>query len=76
MGPGDAPLFDRSVALQRSSFGDVVREYAVDVAGAIATLQGNGMLEPGMRIGYVPLNGPDPACDGSGCNDEEGEPIE
>jgi hypothetical protein len=34
------------------------------------------MLEPGMRIGYVQLNGPDPACDGSGCNDEEGEPIE
>lgn len=76
MGLGDQGVSGNRVAFQRHSCGEVVREYATPVAGGIATLQGNGVVEPGMRIGKMRLNGPDPARHGRGRNDEDGEPIE
>lgn len=38
------------VAIQRDSFGEVVREYKPEVAGEVSTLQRDAMIEPGTRV--------------------------
>jgi predicted deacylase len=40
----------QKVAIQRNSFGDVVAEYTVNVAGEVATIARDALNEPGSRI--------------------------
>ena len=40
----------QKVAIQRNSFGEVVREYTTDVAGEVSTIQRDAMIEPGTRV--------------------------
>ena len=40
----------QQVALQRNSFGDIVAEYKVSVAGEVATIARDALSEPGSRI--------------------------
>lgn len=40
----------QKVAIQRNSFGDVVAEYTVNVAGEVATIARDALSEPGSRI--------------------------
>ena len=56
------------VAVQRNAFGEVVREYRTEVAGEIATLQRDALIEPGTRVVQVLHDSPDPKCDGDGCD--------
>jgi len=58
------------VAVQRSSFGEVVKEYKTEVAGEISTLQRDALIEPGTRVVQVLFDSPDAKCDGDGCPEE------
>jgi uncharacterized protein len=40
----------QKVAIQRNSFGDIVAEYTVSVAGEVATIARDALTEPGSRI--------------------------
>ncbi|GAB4369824.1 MAG: succinylglutamate desuccinylase/aspartoacylase family protein [Elainellaceae cyanobacterium] len=40
----------QKVAIQRNSFGDVVAEYTVSVAGEVATIARDALCEPGSRV--------------------------
>lgn len=40
----------QKVAIQRNSFGDIVAEYAVSVAGRVATIARDALCEPGSRL--------------------------
>jgi predicted deacylase len=66
----------QKVAIQRNSFGEVVREYQTEVAGEIATLQRDAMIEPGTRVLTVLHDSPDAKCDGDGCAVDEADYIE
>jgi hypothetical protein len=58
------------VAVQRNSFGEVVKEYKTEVAGEISTLQRDALIEPGTRVVQVLYDSPDAKCDGDGCPEE------
>jgi uncharacterized protein len=66
----------QKVAIQRNSFGEVVREYATDVAGEVSTIQRDAMIEPGTRVMQVLHDSPDPKCDGDGCGEEAADYVE
>jgi len=57
----------QAVAIQRNSFGEVVREYASEVNGEVSTIQRDALIEPGTRVMQILYDNPDPKCDGSGC---------
>jgi predicted deacylase len=46
----------QTVAIQRNSFGDIVAEYTVSVAGEVATIARDALTEPGSRILQVLYN--------------------
>lgn len=64
------------VAIQRNSFGEIVREYKSDVAGEVSTLQRDAMIEPGTRVVQVLFDSPDPKCDNDGCGETQADYIE
>lgn len=64
------------VAVQRNSFGEVVREYKTEVGGEITTLQRDAMIEPGTRVVQVLYDSPDKKCDGDGCGEEAADYVE
>jgi predicted deacylase len=64
------------VAVQRNSFGEIVREYKTEVAGEITTLQRDAMIEPGTRVVQVLYDSPDAKCDGDGCGEESADYVE
>ena len=64
------------VAIQRNSFGEVVREYKTEVAGEISTLQRDAMIEPGTRVVQVLYTSPDSKCAGDGCREESADYVE
>lgn len=64
------------VAVQRNSFGEVVREYKTEVGGEITTLQRDAMIEPGTRVVQVLYDSPDAKCDGDGCGEENADYAE
>jgi hypothetical protein len=64
------------VAVQRNSFGEIVREYKTDVAGEISTLQRDALIEPGTRVVQVLYDSPDPKCDGDGCAEPAEDYVE
>lgn len=64
------------VAVQRNSFGEVVREYKTEVGGEITTLQRDAMIEPGTRVVQVLYDSPDKKCDGDGCGEENSDYAE
>jgi predicted deacylase len=64
------------VAVQRNSFGEIVREYKTEVGGEITTLQRDAMIEPGVRVVQVLYDSPDPKCDGDGCGEEAADYVE
>ena len=64
------------VAIQRNSFGEVVREYKTEVGGEVAILQRDAMIEPGTRVVEILYDSPDAKCDGDGCVDENAEYVE
>jgi predicted deacylase len=66
----------QKVAIQRNSFGEVVKEYYSEVAGQVATLQRDAMIEPGTRVVQILHDSPDPKCDGDGCAETAAEYIE
>lgn len=55
----------QTVAIQRNSFGDIVQEYKSAVAGEVATIQRDAMIEPGTRVMQILYTSPE--CQGSGC---------
>lgn len=64
------------VAVQRNSFGEVVREYKTEVGGEITTLQRDAMIEPGTRVVQVLYDSPEARCDGDGCGEEAADYVE
>jgi predicted deacylase len=64
------------VAIQRNSFGEVVREYKTEVAGEVSTLQRDAMIEPGTRVVQVLYTSPESKCDGDGCGEEGADYVE
>ena len=64
------------VAVQRNSFGEVVKEYKTEVAGEISTLQRDALIEPGTRVVQVLYDSPDAKCDGDGCPEEATDYVE
>ena len=57
----------QTVAIQRNSFGHVVTEYKTTVAGEVATIQRDAMIEPGTRVMEILYTSSDPKCEASGC---------
>ncbi|MBF2001859.1 MAG: succinylglutamate desuccinylase/aspartoacylase family protein [Synechococcales cyanobacterium M58_A2018_015] len=55
----------QTVAIQRNSFGDIVAEYAVSVAGEVATLARDAVSEPGSRVLQILYNSSSPLNGGS-----------
>lgn len=64
------------VAVQRNSFGEIVREYKTEVGGEITTLQRDAMIEPGTRVVQVLYKSADPKCAGDGCGEESSDYVE
>ncbi|HMO45815.1 MAG TPA: succinylglutamate desuccinylase/aspartoacylase family protein [Rubrivivax sp.] len=64
------------VAVQRNSFGEIVREYKTEVGGEIVTLQRDAMIEPGTRVVQVLYDSPDAKCDGDGCGEQGADYVE
>jgi uncharacterized protein len=72
----DTVAAGQKVAIQRNSFGEVVREYVSEVAGQVATIQRDAMIEPGTRVVQILYDSPDPECDGDGCAETAAEYLE
>jgi hypothetical protein len=72
----DTVTAGQKVAIQRNSFGEVVQEYASEVAGQVATVQRDAMIEPGTRVVQILYDSPDPKCDGDGCAETAADYIE
>jgi predicted deacylase len=72
----DTVAAGQKVAIQRNSFGEVVREYVSEVAGQVATIQRDAMIEPGTRVVQILHDSTDPRCDGDGCAETAAEYIE
>jgi hypothetical protein len=53
---GDQVTPGQQVAIQRNSFGDIVAEYRVSVAGEVATIARDALSEPGGRIIQILYN--------------------
>jgi predicted deacylase len=66
----------QKVAIQRNSFGEVVKEYVSEVAGEVSTIQRDAMIEPGTRVVQILHDSPDPKCDGDGCAETAAEYTE
>jgi hypothetical protein len=66
----------QKVAIQRNSFGEMVREYTTEVAGEVSTVQRDAMIEPGTRVMQILHDSPKPECDGDGCGEEEADYLE
>ena len=66
----------QTVAIQRNSFGEVVREYTSEVAGEVSTLQRDAMIEPGTRVLQILYDSPDVKCDGDGCAADKSDYVE
>jgi hypothetical protein len=66
----------QKVAIQRNSFGEVVKEYVSEVAGQVATIQRDAMIEPGTRVVQILHDSADPKCDGDGCGEESSDYVE
>jgi hypothetical protein len=64
------------VAVQRNSFGEIVREYKTEVSGEVSTLQRDAMIEPGTRVLQVLYDSPDTKCDGDGCGEDNSDYAE
>jgi predicted deacylase len=64
---GDEVAAGQKVAIQRNSFGEVVREYHTEIAGQVSTLQRDAMIEPGTRVVQILYNSPEPECEDEGC---------
>jgi predicted deacylase len=61
------------VAIQRNAFGEIVAELKSTVAGEVAVIQEDAMIEPGGRVMTILYNGPDAACPSGPCPDDEDE---
>lgn len=57
----------QTVAIQRNSFGEVLKEYTTEVAGQVSTIQRDALIEPGTRVMQILYDSPEPECDPSGC---------
>jgi predicted deacylase len=73
---GSPVVAGQTVAVQRNSFGEVVREYTSEVAGEVSTLQRDAMIEPGTRVVQILFDNPDPGCDGDGCGESPADYVE
>jgi hypothetical protein len=47
-----------------------------EVAGQVATIQRDAMIEPGTRVVQILHDSPDPKCDGDGCGEESADYVE
>jgi len=66
----------QKVAIQRNSFGEVVKEYVSEVAGEVSTIQRDAMIEPGTRVVQILYDSPKPECDGDGCGEQQADYVE
>jgi predicted deacylase len=66
----------QKVAVQRNSFGEVVKEYTTAVSGEVSTVQRDAMIEPGTRVMQILYDSPDAKCDGDGCGEESADYVE
>jgi predicted deacylase len=62
------------IALQRNSFGEVVREYKTEVGGEVMGLQHDALIEPGGKIAVILYQ--DSACAADGCAADEADYTE
>jgi predicted deacylase len=72
----DTVAAGQKVAIQRNSFGEVVKEYVSEVAGEVSTIQRDAMIEPGTRVVQILYDSPKPECDGDGCGEEQADYVE
>jgi uncharacterized protein len=61
------------VAVQRNAFGETVAEHKATVAGEVAVIQEDAMIEPGGRVMTILYNGPKEACPSGPCPADEPE---
>ena len=72
----DTVAAGQKVAIQRNSFGEVVKEYVSEVAGQVSTVQRDAMIEPGTRVVQILHDSADPKCDGDGCGEASADYVE
>jgi predicted deacylase len=53
------------IAIQRNSFGEVVREYKTEVGGEVMGLQRDALIEPGGKVAVILYH--EPKCAADGC---------
>ncbi|MFZ4535767.1 M14 family metallopeptidase [Propionivibrio sp.] len=66
----------QTLAIQRNSFGEVVREYKAEVGGEVSTVQRDAMIEPGTRVMQILYVSPAAKCGGDGCAEEQADYVE
>lgn len=62
------------IAIQRNSFGEVVREYKTEVGGEVLGLQRDALIEPGWKV--VAILYQNPKCPAEGCPEAEADYTE
>jgi hypothetical protein len=56
----DAVTAGQTVAIQRDSFGNVIRNYQSAVSGQVSTIQRDALIEPGTRVMQILYDSPEP----------------
>jgi uncharacterized protein len=64
---GDKVKAGQKLAIQRSSFGDILEEFTSGVDGEVAILGTDALREPGARIMEILINRTDQKCANGGC---------
>jgi predicted deacylase len=73
VGLKDEVVVGQKVAIQRNAFGETVAEYTSVVAGEVAVIKEDAMIEPGGRVMTILYNGPEEPCPAGSCPDDEEE---
>ena len=62
------------IAIQRNSFGEVVRDYKTEVGGEVLGLQRDALIQPGWKVAAILYQ--DPECAARGCQETEADYTE
>jgi uncharacterized protein len=73
VGLKDKVTVGQRVAIQRNAFGETVAEYSSPVAGQVAVIKLDAMIEPGGRVMTILYNGPDLPCPAGNCPEDSEE---
>lgn len=73
VGLKDKVVAGQKLAIQRNAFGETVAEYTAEVAGEVAVIKLDAMIEPGGRVMTILYKGPDAPCPAGDCPDDAEE---